>query len=342
MHTPLENNQLRQYIDAEQARKAWLLAERRVGNYRGSMYWRTVKDRDYLFREYSKGHSKGLGARSPENEKILDEFKKGKLAAEQNYKSLATSIATHERLNVALRVGRTPSIVVGLLEEIRKAGVQDHFLVIGTNALYAYETHAGVRLDGDVTSTTDMDLLWDSRKRITLVSDGDEQFSKHGLIGVLRRFDKSFEMMEDRDYSAANSKGYIVDLIKRRPESMSDDKEHPQLIPNPEDFWASKIKNMDWLLSSPRFKQIVVGENGVMAEMTTVDPRAFVLYKAWLSQKEDRDPMKKPRDLAQAQAVYELVQDRLPHLGFDKIQVLPERMRNERAFAMLTGKKIDN
>jgi hypothetical protein len=241
-------------------------------------------------------------------------------------------------MNVALRVGRVPNVVVGLLEEIRQAGLQNHFLVIGTNALYAYETQAGVRFKGDVTATTDMDLLWDSRKRITLVTDGDEHFNKYGLIGVLKKFDPTFELLRNQEYTAANSQGYMIDLIKRRPESMFDDNEHPQLIANPDDFWATKIKNMDWLLSSPKFRQVIIGTNGSMAEMVTVDPRAFVFYKTWLSQKEDRDPMKKPRDLAQARAVYKLIQERLPQLSFDKIHVFPERMRNENAFAKLNGK----
>lgn len=337
MYTALDENQIRQYIDAEQARKAWLSAEHRAQNYRGSMYWKTVKDRDYLSREYSTGQTKSLGVRTPDTEKILDEFKKGKASTDQNLKQLNTAIATHGRLNTALRVGRTPNVVVGLLEEIRRAGLQDHFMVIGTNALYAYETHAGVRFSGDVTATTDMDLLWDSRKRITLASDGDEHFNKYGLIGVLKKFDPTFELQKGNEYSAANSQGYMIDLIKRRPESLYDDKEHSQLIANPDDFWAAKIKNMDWLLSSPKFRQVVVGANGRMAEMVTVDPRAFVFYKVWLSQKEDRDPMKKPRDLAQARAVYSLIQDRFPQLSFDKIHVFPEKMRDENTFTILNG-----
>lgn len=338
MFSALNENQIRQYIDAEQTRKAWLSAVSRAQNYRGSMYWKTVKNSDYLYREYSSRQAKSLGVRTPETEKILEEFKKGKVTSEQNLKQLNAAIATHTRLNVALRVGRVPNVVVGLLEEIRQAGLQNHFLVIGTNALYAYETQAGVRFNGDVTATTDMDLLWDSRKRITLVTDGDEHFNKYGLIGVLKKFDPTFELLKNQEYSAANSQGYMIDLIKRRPESMFDDKEHQQLIANPDDFWATKIKNMDWLLSSPKFRQVIISTNGSMAEMVTVDPRAFVFYKTWLSQKEDRDPMKKPRDLAQARAVYKLTQERLPQLSFDKIHVFPERMRDEGAFAKLNGK----
>jgi len=316
--TSLEENQVRQYVDAEQTRKAWLTAEQRAANYRGSMYWKTVKDRDYLYREYPDRRSESLGVRSPETEQVLVKFKEGKAAAESNLKSLREAMSRNARMNVALRVGRVPNVVVSLLEEIRKAGLQDHFMVIGTNALYAYEAKAGVRFVGDVMATMDVDLLWDSRKHLTLVSDGDEHFNERGLIGIVKKCDPSFELRPGEMFTAENSAGYMIDLIKRRPESLFDDHEQ-QLIANPDDFWANKIKNMDWLLSSPKFKQIVVGSNGQMAEMITVDPRAFVFYKVYLSQKDDRDPMKKPCDLAQAQAVYELVESHFPQLEFGEL-----------------------
>jgi len=304
-------------------------------NYRGSMYWKQIKGREYLYREYSDRTGKSLGARSPETEKIIEDFKFGKAAAEAKFKELNDAMATQARLNVALRVGRTPNVVVGILEEIRKAGLQGHFMVIGTNALYAYETHVGVRFTGDVTATTDMDLLWDSRKRITLIVDGDDHFNQNGLIGVLKKYDASFELQEDQKFTAANAQGYMIDLIKRRPQSFYDDNEQQQMIPHPDDFWATKIRNMDWLLSSPKFTQVVVATNGSMAEMVTVDPRAFACYKVWLSEKEDRNPMKKPRDLAQARAVYQLVQDKMPQLSFDRIHALPEKLRNQRVLDIL-------
>jgi hypothetical protein len=276
-----------------------------------------------------------MGLRTPANERILEEFKKGKVTAESNLKGLQEVVARHKRVNTALRVGRTPNTVIDLLEEIRKAGLQEHFLVIGTNALYAYETHAGVRLSGDVAATTDVDLLWDSRKRITLLSDGDEHFNQHGLMGIVKRVDGTFELQAGSEYRAVNSSGYMVDLIKRRSKSLFDDKEPQQLVKNEADFWAAKIVNMDWLLSAPRFSQVVVGVNGGMTEMLTVDPRAFVLYKIYLSRKEDRDPVKKPRDVAQARVLFNLIQDRLPHLAFEKIQSMPERLRSKEVMAIL-------
>jgi hypothetical protein len=92
---------------------------------------------------------------------------------------------------------------------------------------------------------------------------------------------------------------------------------------------------MDWLLCAPRFSQAVVGVSGGIAEMPTIDPRAFVLYKIYLSQKEDRDPVKKPRDVAQARALFKLIEERLPHLAFEKISSMPERLRNDDVMAIL-------
>lgn len=334
----ITNEQRKQYIDAEQIRKIWLDGVQRAGNYRGSMYWQTSKSHEYLYREYSKSERSSFGLRTPVTEKIYAEFKAAKTNTKLRLKNLADSVRLHERMNNALRVGRTPSIVVNVLEEIRKAGFQDYFLVIGTNALYAYECHAGVRFVGDVTATVDIDLLLDSRKKLELLSFETEHFSTNDFLGLLKNADPSFELADSK-VSAANSTGYMIDLIKRSPQSLFDGKEKQPLLENPNDFWASKIRNMDWLLSAPKFKQTVVGTNGKMAEMATVDPRAFALYKVSLSQKNDRDPNKSPRDLAQAQAVYSLIKEKMPQLGFERIEYLPERLHNEKVFQLLDSKE---
>lgn len=325
MFIELDEALAKQYIDATQTRAAWLDAENRARQYRGSMYWRTTKGREYLIKETS-GIVKSLGARSPENEAIHAEFLVRKAETGERRKALAEAMKRQERVNAALRLGRTPNVVIGLLNALAKAGIADHFMVIGTNALYAYETHAGVRFTGDITATTDVDLLWDSRKHLSLVSQ-DPEFNERGLIGLLKKVDPSFAVLADESYRAANSSGYLVDLIKRRPRSYFDDHEKQQLQAVEDDFWAAKIINMDWLLSSPKFRQVVVGINGAMAEMITVDPRAFVLFKLYMAGKDDRDPVKKPRDSAQAKAVYRLVQERLPHLGFDRLHVFPAHVR---------------
>lgn len=47
--------------------------------------------------------------------------------------------------------------------------------------------------------------------------------------------------------------------------------------------------------------------------------------------------MKKPRDIAQARAMFNLIQERLPHLGFDQIKSMPERLRDESVMSLLSN-----
>lgn len=285
------------------------------------MYWQKAKGREYLIRDQGPYNRKSIGAKSPETEGIYAAFIEKKEAATERLDALRKACETKSRLNAALHIGRTPAIVIGILNELRRSGLDSHILVIGTNALFAYETNAGVYLDSGLLATEDFDVLWDSRQTLEFIVD--ETFRAQGLLGVLRRADKTFEL-EEGGYRASNKSGYIVDLIKRRPKSLQDDTEPQQMFKSENDFWAAKIYSMDWLLSSPKFEQVVVGANGQMANMITIDPRAFVLYKTWLSQKEDRNALKKSRDLAQARAVYILLKERMPHLSLEKISVFPE------------------
>jgi len=316
----LSDEQKRQLIDSTQTFSLLMSAEKRAPSHRGSVYWQKSKGRDYLIRDQGPYDRKSLGARSAETEQIHDAFIKRKSSEVERLKSLEEAYETKARLNSALRVGRTPTIVIEILNELRRSGLDSHLLVIGTNALFAYETAAGVYVDSGLLATEDFDVLWDSRQTLQFIVD--ETFKTQGLMGVLRKADKSFKLEED-GFRASNKNGYIVDLIKRRPKSLKDDHEPQQMFKSEEDFWAAKIYSMDWLLSSPKFQQIVVGINGQMANMITIDPRAFVLYKTWLSQKDDRNALKRSRDLAQARTVYSLVQNYMPQLSFDKISVFP-------------------
>ncbi len=62
---------------------------------------------------------------------------------------------------------------------------------------------------------------------------------------------------------------------------------------------------------------VAIDEAGWPVPMRVPDPRAFALNKAWLSGLPKREPLKKPRDLDQARAVAQLVQDQMPPLSFD-------------------------
>jgi hypothetical protein len=67
-----------------------------------------------------------------------------------------------------------------------------------------------------------------------------------------------------------------------------------------------------------------------VAEAVAPDPRAFAVYKLWMGQRDPtRDPVKRGRDVGQAYAVAEIVQEYLPNLPFTKaeLQMFPEEVR---------------
>ncbi|WP_376100550.1 GSU2403 family nucleotidyltransferase fold protein [Roseomonas sp. CCTCC AB2023176] len=55
--------------------------------------------------------------------------------------------------------------------------------VVGTNALFAYETHAGIRFGADLLATGDVDLALDARRNLALAG----RALPEGLLAELRR-----------------------------------------------------------------------------------------------------------------------------------------------------------
>jgi hypothetical protein len=314
----------RQYINARQAFLGLREAERAAKECEGRMFWRQQEGKEYLIRASRRGTQTGLGARSPDTETIYEKFHHRKAVAEERVKQLRAKMATSVRLNRALLVGRVDNTIVDILNGMYDAGLDDNFTIIGTNALYAYEAAAGVRIEEEHLATEDLDLLWDNRKRLTLATR--EKITGSGLLGILKRIDKSFELLRPTQlYTAMNNAGYQVDVIRRL--GPGSEQEPAQLIENAEDFWAIRARNADWLLSAPKFESVIVSTNGNMAKMVTVDPRAFALFKIWMAKDKDRDPLKKRRDANQAKVVVQLVQEYLPHLSFEDIKVFPTEVR---------------
>lgn len=83
-----------------------------------------------------------------------------------------------------------------------------------------------------------------------------------------------------------------------------------------DDLVASEVPGLQWLINAPKLKTVAVDEDGQAVPFRVPDPRAFALHKAWLSQQLTREPLKKPRDLAQARTVAQMVREYMPHLSF--------------------------
>lgn len=309
----LTEAQRRQLLDAESVFEALESAEKEAWQHRGSMFWREQGGRNYLIKLWPDSKQNSLGPESDTTRETHDRFMTRKRDVESRVKDLRAQADTMRRLNRALRVGRTPDLLVEVLNVMAKARVSQHFLVVGTNALYAYETAAGVRFPGEVMETRDADLLFDTRHRAEFLETMESAGSS--FMDLLRKADKTFQRHDTDNYTAVNSRGYEIDLLRRFPPPEAEAHEHPlQMTPHDEDLWAVRASMGEKLLSAPKFSQIVIGTSGAMSRMTTVHPMAFARIKRQLSKDRARDPRKASKDAMQADQVEELVREYLPHL----------------------------
>lgn len=304
----------RQYIDAVSVFEALEEAQLEAAQVRGGMYWHAgpaaSPDAKYLVRTTPAGAETSLGPRIPENIAIYDRFTQRKRESAERLSGLKAALDQHQRLNRALRVGRVDPLVVSLLARLASTQLSPHFRVVGTHALYAYEAIAGVRLGADTLATRDIDLLWDTRKRIEFTTQLARVSSS--MLGVLKKVDSSFRIRQSQKYTAVNKDGFEVDII--RLERAGDDPHPIKLSSDDEDFWVVQARRANVLLDAPGFSAVVVATNGSMARMNTVHPATFITFKRWLTSQPEREALKRRRDSLQADAVQALIDQYLPQL----------------------------
>ncbi|MBC5767060.1 GSU2403 family nucleotidyltransferase fold protein [Ramlibacter albus] len=299
----LDENQLRELVNARATWRAFTEAAREAKQVKGSMVWKSAGGRTYLLRKSATGTQKSLGPRSAETEAMHASFQQRKLRAQERLKAIKRRLEEQRKLNRLYRVGRTPNIVVRILAALEAAGLADKFMVVGTHAIYAYETAAGVLADPGALATRDLDLLFDARQRLAFASTlkkGDTA----SLIGVLQKADPSFRVMRDQLQTAVNDDGFEVDVIRR---TAVDGDPHPMPMSDDEDdFWAVQVDQGEKIASARKFEHLVVSANGEMATMRTVHPLDFIRLKRELAAKRGRDPQKAPKDRLQAQVVQQI------------------------------------
>jgi hypothetical protein len=304
----------RQYIDAVATFEALEEAQDETSQVRGGMYWHagppSSPESKYLVRTTPAGAETSLGPRAPDTEAMYERFTQRKRDSAERVSGLKAALEQHQRLNRALRVGRVDPLVVALLGRLASTQLSPHFRVVGTHALYAYEAAAGVRLDADTLATRDMDLLWDTRKRILFST----QLAKvdSSMLGVLKKVDSTFRIRKSQKYTAVNKDGFEVDIIRR--ERTGDDPHPIKLSDEDEDFWVVQARRANVLLDSPGFSAVIVATNGSMSRMNTVHPATFVAFKRWMAAQPDRDALKRRRDVLQADAVQTLLNAYLPQV----------------------------
>lgn len=314
-------------IDTQQVFETWRETSREAGRrFRGSMRWAERNGVDYLLRKTGRTE-RSLGRRSDKTEGIYAAFVNGRAANRDRLTGLAGRLDELAPVNRAMGLGRVPTIAARILRECDKAGLLgENLIVVGTNALFAYEVAAGVQIQSGLVASADIDLLFDARRRLSLAL---EEVHAHGFIGLLRSVDTSFGPVHSRSFRAANRDGYLVDLIRPQARDPIRDRSRAAFTDLPEDLQGVAILGLGWLVNSPRMEAVAIDERGYPAPMTVIDPRAFALHKAWISTREDREPVKARRDFEQAKAAA-VIATRYLRRAFDSpdLAALPNSLRD--------------
>ena len=322
MLAELNNAQRRQFVDVVQTFEAWEESKAELAQrFFGSMRWVERKGHVYLLRKKASSEV-SLGRRTDETEEIYRAFRNGRDTERKRCDALYARLREMAPVNRALRLNRVPRLTARILRHLAEAQVLgQNIFVVGTNSLFLYEALAGVHLTSDLLATVDIDLLWDARQGLSLAV---KDFHRSGVIGYLRRADRSFQRSRGHLFRAVNREGFMVDLI--RP--VQDPYRVTETGTNPEDLVGVGIEGLEWLVNAPKVDGVVIGEDGIPLRCWSVDPRAFALHKVWVSERSDREPVKRARDYAQAQETAWIATH---YLGMElpdpALYVLPEFMR---------------
>lgn len=312
----LTNDQRRQLIDSQQAFSTWRPVQIELGKL-GSMRAQSSKGKRYMY-EVHGSVRKSLGRETVELLRKKAAHDARRAALRDTAKRLERRLQQMAPVNRALGLGRIRTIAARILRELDSEGLLGtHVIVAGTNALHAYEVATGTILSSDSVATTDADLLWDTSQSLLLAATG---VRREGIMGILRRVDRSF--VADYGFNATNRDGYIVDLIC--PET-----DDPTTMKAGGDLEATPMAGAEWLLRSPPFEQTIIAEDGRPLRIVVPEPRTFALHKLWVSRRDDRSPVKRPRDVAHAELVAHLAKKylRLKFVAGD-MPWLPKELRS--------------
>jgi hypothetical protein len=343
----LDNESRQRLIDVQQrgdALRATRFELRR--RFAGSMEWKERSGKDYLYRRVSKVE-KTLGPRSTETEATYAAFTTGKAAMEEREAGLRRTLEGMARVNRAMGLGRVPRLVGRILRRLDEAGVLgEQVCVVGTNALFAYEARAGLRFDGGLLATSDVDIAPDARRNLDLAAKS----MPDGLLGLLRKVDHSFAARTAGSFTAVNASGMMVDLItpetRDRMAATPRNKRRLGGLPSTaiiEDVDAVEVPRLEMIVDAPRFSVTAVAEDGLPVWIAAADPRWWAAHKLWLASEATRDPLKRQRDRDQGMSVAAMLANfwENPDVSDEALASIPAFTRQALRAAMRSGAADD-
>ena len=304
------DDQRKTYINSEMQYKSYLEKQIRFNkSFRFRMGWNKSQDKEYLFKECLDTKKRvSLGRKSEDTLSIYDSFNKQKKDLKASLKQSKEILVKNEKINKFTKISRVPNVLVNLFRRINELGLDDKVIIIGTNSLYAYEAYCGVFIEEEHLATFDIDLFNKRDKKISFALK--EKLPQKTLKGILLDVDKSFKKSKEASYRFVNDDDIVVEIITpiSKKEMQND---------NFSGVMNLEIAGTKWLESSKLHKQMLIGQNGKCAFVTTIAPLEYAVYKKWLGEHERKDFMKKQRDIKQSHLVTKLIQNYIPIIDID-------------------------
>lgn len=313
---PYSDGQIKQKYNSKMLYNTYLEV---LNNYnlrfRYKMVWQKHKDGYELLAKHNMKTNKReyLGRRDETTEKIAFDFSESKKSAKENLAHLKTKLKRDEKLNKLEGIARSPKELVVLFRKINELGLDDKLIVIGTNSLYAYEAKAAVAIEEEHLATQDIDILNRQDKGLSFLFK--ELISPTNAIDFLHLIDKSFYQDSNRPYRFINKDAVWVELINPISNEISYSSFKKNLF---SDLLPLDMKGMHWLENSRLFKETIIATNGQSANISTVHPLEYAIYKNWLSKRKDREVPKQNRDYQQSKLVTRLILEYMPNIEIEE------------------------
>ncbi len=294
------DEQRRTLLNLAQYHSALMDAEREMRQLAGGpLHWKTVSGKDYLYQILdSRGNARSLGPRSTATEQRHAAWH----AARVRRNGAKAPLAEVGRLYRALRLGTVSAEAAAILREADSRGLLGtSLMVVGTNAMPAYEIEAQSRIGSGLDETQDCDLAWIAPLELS----GDT----HAVWDMLKAVDVTYTINTERPFQARNARAYEVELLVAPSRALSlGRKDKPVPVP---------LIEQEWLLQGVMVDHVVCARDGSSCRIVAPDPRWFALQKLWLSEQKKRNPLKRPKDKKQGDRLLDAIADTMPHYPLD-------------------------
>lgn len=321
------NLQIKQKYNSQMLYETYLETLTRYNmQYRYKMLWQKHKDGYQLLAKENLKTKKReyLGRRNEEMEQIASSFRRAKQEIKERLAHLKDRLKRDEKLNKLEGIARAPKELIALFRKINELGLDRKLIVIGTNSLYAYESKAGIIIEEEHLATRDIDILNRKDRGVSFLFN--QLTLSDDAISFLHSIDKSFYQSPNVPYRFINKDGVWIELITPTKSSLYNQEVNRSFFA---DVVPLAMDGMQWLENSRLFTQSVIGEDGKSANITTVHPLEYAIYKNWLAKREDRDFLKHTRDIEQSKLVTKIILEYMPNIDIKTEVTLLKHIKKE-------------